>query len=95
MFNDPGLEPDQVRWEADHLSRSSVILFWFPGPGDHPIAMYELGRWAATGRRLVVGCADTYPRRTNLITQMELVRPGLPVHNRLTDVIATTIREVP
>lgn len=74
LFNDPTLEPEQVRWERDHLARANVILFWFPGPGDHPIAMFELGYWLAQGKSLVVGCPPEYKRRVNIQTQIDLVQ---------------------
>lgn len=75
MLADPSLEPEQIRWEHDHLSRARTVLFWFPGPGDHPVAMYELGYWLAQGKDLIVGCPQEYKRRVNLQTQVDLVRP--------------------
>lgn len=94
LLDDPATEPDQIRWEADHLERARVALFWFPGPGDHPIAMYELGRWAAVGKPLVVGCPEDYARRTNIVTQLSLLRPELVVHTSLRDVLAATLEEL-
>lgn len=36
MLTDPSLEPEQIRWEHDHLSLAKTVLFWFPGPGVAP-----------------------------------------------------------
>lgn len=77
MMSDPSLEPEQVRWEIDNLKRSRTILFWFPGPGDHPVAMYALGRCAITDKPLIVGCPPQYKRRVNIVTQLADVRPEL------------------
>lgn len=88
MLLDPSLEPEQIRWEHDHLTRSAVILFWFPGPGDHPIAMYELGYWIGQDKPLVVGCPAGYKRRTNIETQVDLARPEVgPISDSLDEVI--------
>lgn len=94
LFDCPDSEPDQIRWEACHLERSRVILFWFPGPGDHPIAMYELGRWAATTKPIVVGSPYDYSRRTNIVTQLSLLRPGLAVHTNMQDLLNAALKEL-
>lgn len=91
LLDDPSTERDQVRWEADHLERSKVILFWFPGPGDHPVAMYELGRWAATDKPIIVGCPPDYARRTNIVTQLSILRPDATVQTNLEAVLDETI----
>lgn len=92
MMSDPTLEPAQVEWEIDHLERSKVIVFWFPGPGDHPIAMYELGRWAATDKPLIVGCPPDYKRRVNLVKQLEKMRPDVTVQSTLIQVMDEAAR---
>lgn len=92
MFTDPSLEPEQIRWEHDHLSRAKTILFWFPGPGDHPIAMYELGYWLGQGKDLLVGCPQEYKRRVNIQTQVDLVRPDFgQINNLLSGIIEDAI----
>lgn len=87
MMDDPNLEPEQVEWEIDHLERSKMILFWFPGPDDHPIAMYELGRWTATDKKIFVGCPKDYKRRVNIEKQMEAIRPETPIHHSLSEMV--------
>lgn len=88
------LEPEQVEWEIDHMERSSAIIFWFPGPGDHPIAMFELGRWANTDKPLVVGCPRDYKRRVNIVKQLEAVCPSLKVLNSLNEVVDRAIEQL-
>lgn len=91
MFTNPSLEPEQIRWEHDHLSRATTVLFWFPGPGDHPIAMYELGYWLGQGKDILVGCPQSYKWRVNIQTQVDLVRPEFgQINNLLTGIIEDT-----
>lgn len=89
MLADPSLEPEQVRWEHDHLSRARTVLFWFPGPEDHPVAMYELGYWLGQGKEnLLVGCPQESARRVNIQTQVDLVRPDFgQINNTLSGII--------
>lgn len=88
MLADPSLGPGQIRWEHDHLSRARTILFWFPGPGDHPIAMYELGYWLGQNKDLCIGCPQKYGRRMNIQTQVDLARPDFgQIDNMLKGVI--------
>lgn len=85
----PAEGESQIRWEHRHLQRASVVLFWFSeGPSPQPIALYELGAMAAVGRRIVVGAHPDYSRRADVLVQMSLTRPGLPVHDDLAATVA-------
>ena len=70
----------QIRWEFDHLALADAILFWFSFETAQPIVLYELGRWAASGKPLAVGADPHYERRFDVIQQLELARPDLTVH---------------
>jgi hypothetical protein len=89
--NFPFLKPcaaqQQIEWEFRHLHRADVVLFWFPAgyfeTVVQPIALYELGRYAALGRQLAVGCDPNYVRRIDVLHQLRLARPEVQVHDAL------------
>jgi len=70
----------QIRWEFEHLSLADAILFWFSFETIQPIALFELGRWASSGKPLAVGTHPGYQRRFDVVQQLDLIRPGLTVH---------------
>jgi hypothetical protein len=79
-IHDPSATQQQIDWEYRHLRHASVILFWFAGgPSIQPIALYELGAHAASGKPLVVGCDPDYLRRADVLYQLGHVRPELTV----------------
>lgn len=97
-IDDPDAGPEQVRWEHRHLQLADLVLFWFP-PCDpavttQPIAMYELGAAATAARRIVVGADPRYPRRADVVLQLELARPELAVHDTLTATLAAARAEL-
>lgn len=80
---------EQIEWEWNALRRAMVILFYFPiSDGPQPIALYELGAWAKTRRRIVVGTHVEYPRRLDVVEQLRLERLGLYVWD---DLVPTVI----
>jgi Fur family ferric uptake transcriptional regulator len=89
-IHDPDAAAGQIAWEFTHLRRADVVLFWFPdsGPAPQPIALYELGAHAATGKPLAVGADPGYRRRADVVLQLGHVRPGLVVRDNLADVCA-------
>nr|BFE67883.1 hypothetical protein GCM10020092_011840 [Actinoplanes digitatis] len=80
----------QIRWEFDQLAAAAAILFWFSSETTQPIALYELGRWAASDKPLVVGADPGYERRFDVVQQLGLARPGLTVHADLASTCAAT-----
>lgn len=80
-IHDPTAARTQIEWEFRHLMRADVTMFWFPASGSttQPIALYELGRYAAIKNNVVVGADPTYVRRQDVLIQMELARPDIPV----------------
>ncbi|MFF0623382.1 nucleoside 2-deoxyribosyltransferase domain-containing protein [Streptomyces sp. NPDC004296] len=91
-----GFNEAMVGWEHRHLSRADLVLFWFPGGNEHrpeqPIALYELGAAAATGRPITVGVEHDYRRRLDVLAQLRYARPELPVHHDLGATVRTTVR---
>jgi len=71
-IEDPSAAKEQITWEYEALRLADVILFWFPKEQIQPIALFELGRWSFSGKRLVVGRDPEYPRRQDIDIQMEL-----------------------
>ena len=92
---DPSAAAGQVRWEYQNLQRADLVLFWFTeGISPQPIALYELGRLAAGSKKLVVGAHPDYIRRTDILLQLSLVRPGLVVHSDLGAAVAEAVDRI-
>jgi hypothetical protein len=92
-MDDPSAAAGQIGWEFQHLRRADVVTFWFPdsGPITQPVALYELGAHAADrGKRIVVGVEPGYVRETDVVLQLRHVRPGLPVHHSLAELVDRT-----
>jgi hypothetical protein len=86
--SDPTQEEFQIEWEHCHLIFSNIILFWFPEETLCPITLFELGKVAAQGKAMVVGCHPGYKRRRDVIHQLGHLRPGIVVRDSLEAVIA-------
>lgn len=56
-----------------------------------PIALFELGAFAASEKPIVVGSDPDYPRRTDLRLQLGHTRPGLAVHSSLESTIEAVV----
>lgn len=86
---------EQICWERIALERAEVVLFWFAKETVAPIALFELGCWSNTAKRLVVGVEPGYPREFDIYQQMALVRPELPVYRDLSLVIDAVVEQSP
>lgn len=73
-INDRFVEKEQIEWEFKHLRMASAIAFWFPRASICPIALFELGAWSITDKKIFVGCDRQYPRVRDIKIQMKLVR---------------------
>lgn len=95
-IDDPNAADEQIRWEFDGLVKASGILFWFPdsGPVPQPIALYELGRYAALDRRIAVGADPDYCRRTDVLVQLDLARPDITVRATLEETVQDMCRSL-
>jgi hypothetical protein len=88
-LTDPAAATEQITWEHTHLRRADVVLFWFAAGGSvQPITLYELGVHVTRGVPLAVGADPGYPRRLDVRVQLGLARPGLIVHDTLTETVA-------
>ncbi|SDZ01268.1 Nucleoside 2-deoxyribosyltransferase like [Amycolatopsis xylanica] len=91
----PAFDENMVAWEHRHLRLADLILFWFPdGDAHQPIALYELGAAAASGRPVVVGTGPGYLRRQDVVAQLKYARPELTVHSELTSVVRGAIEKI-
>lgn len=92
-IDDPDAAEGQIDWEFRHLRRADVVLFWFPaGAALQPIALYELGVHAATGKPVAVGAEPGYPRRLDVVLQLGHLRPTVRVWDSLTGTCAEAAR---
>ncbi|MFD9359796.1 nucleoside 2-deoxyribosyltransferase domain-containing protein [Streptomyces sp. NPDC060031] len=90
-----GFNEAMVSWEHRHLALAHLVLFWFPSGNaarpEQPIALYELGAAAATGRMVAVGVEDGYRRRPDVLAQLRCARPGLEVHGDLRSTVSAAV----
>ena len=84
-IEDPDASYDQIVWEFQHLRKADVISFWFPKEQIQPIALFELGAWLPSSKRLFVGVEHGYPREQDIIIQSSLIRPEMEIYDELTD----------
>lgn len=78
-LHDSAAAEQQIKWEHDHLSATSAILFWFPSETLCPITLYELSAWSMTDKPLFVGVHPDYARRFDVEIQTRLVRPVVKI----------------
>src|SRR5262249_61438365 len=76
-IEDPDAAFAQIAWEHQALRAAGAIVFWFPRETVCPIALYELGAWSMTQRRIFVGAHEAYPRRLDIEIQTRLARPDV------------------
>lgn len=82
---------EQIRWEYEHLSRASGILFWFCADTIQPISLFELGRHSTKKslatknghRRIFVGTDENYERRFDIVHQLSMVDHRMVINNTL------------
>jgi len=83
--DDPELAYKQIVWEHDYLKKADVISFWFSKETDAPITLFELGRWLASSKPIIVGIDPDYPRREDVEIQTMLERSMMPIVYTLND----------
>lgn len=81
---------EQIAWEHAMLMRATTVLFWFAPIQLQPIALFELGAMSHLGKNIIVGADPEYPRRFDVVEQMSNIRPNLPIHESLDDLIRAT-----
>jgi hypothetical protein len=87
----PGAQEEQIRWEHAHLRRADAVLFWFPEETLCPIALYELGKWTVSRKKLFIGCHPNYQRREDVRIQTSLERPDQAVVGALAELAAQVL----
>lgn len=86
-IDQPAAAQQQIEWEHRHLRRSTAILFCFSSATLCPIALYELGAWSMTAKRLFVGVDPDYPRRLDVEIQTHVARPEVQVALSLAELV--------
>jgi hypothetical protein len=88
----PGIEEEQIKWEWEHIRKSSLMSFWFPPETLCPIALFELGKALNTSKPIFIGCDPNYQRKNDVIIQTRLERPWVKVVFSVEE-LASQIRE--
>lgn len=78
-IHDARASEEQIKWEYKYLRISSEIAFWFPSETICPIALYELGAWCMTKKRIYLGVHPEYQRIRDIEIQTNLVRPDIKI----------------
>ena len=68
---------EQIEWEYTYLRKATAIAFWFPQETLCPIALYELGVWSMTNKKLFLGVHPNYQRIQDIQIQTALARPDV------------------
>lgn len=84
---------EQIYWEHFYLSRSEVILFWFPEETLCPITLFELGAALRTESDVIIGMHPGYKRRLDVKVQSKLVRPDIKLYDSLNALVNSVIDE--
>lgn len=85
---------EQIEWEFEALKKADIIQFWFPKETLCPITLFELGRWIASEKTVIVGTHPDYARRFDVEVQCDLARPGTTIHSTLKDLGNEIITEL-
>eukprot|EP01027_Heterolobosea_sp_BB2_P009911 GEZU01014589.1.p1 GENE.GEZU01014589.1~~GEZU01014589.1.p1 ORF type:complete len:195 (+),score=24.63 GEZU01014589.1:29-613(+) len=98
---DTSLTEVQIKWEADHLRKADLILFWFPSETLCPITLYELGAWSYhrdpqtnQPKPIFVGTHPKYARLLDVQFQTSLVRPEVAVVHSVEDLVQQVVTYV-
>jgi hypothetical protein len=84
---DPSQTDAQIKWEYEMLRKANIISFWFPKETLCPIVLFELGSQVILKKPLIIGCHPDYARKQDVVVQVSLARPGIPVFYDLLDVV--------
>jgi Nucleoside 2-deoxyribosyltransferase like len=74
---DRNVDREQIEWEYTYLRKATAISFWFPQETLCPIALYELGAWCMTNKKIFLGVHPNYRRIQDIRIQTALVRPEI------------------
>lgn len=85
---DEKLAEEQITWEFDKLKFAKTIVFWFPKETLCPITLYELGRWVASDKLVMIGVHPEYKRKLDIEIQTKLLnRVNNEIHSDLDQMI--------
>lgn len=91
-IDDPSATEAQIHWEHLHLTRASMISFWFAKETLAPITMYELGTWSRDGKKIFVGVDPAYQRKRDVEVQTSIARPEVEICYSVEDLAGQVIR---
>ena len=79
FFSHKDAAKEQIIWEYTHLCKATAISFWFPQETLCPIALYELGAWSMTNKKIFIGVHPAYQRIQDVRIQTALARPDVQI----------------
>lgn len=91
-ITDKEMSRAQIYWEHDHLNAADAIIFWFPKETLCPITLFELGKYAAQGYQVFVGCHPEYARKFDVEVQLSLIDDTIQVYESLEEVVEVVTR---
>ncbi|KAJ4456798.1 hypothetical protein PAPYR_7819 [Paratrimastix pyriformis] len=77
------LGTEQILWEERNIMNSNAMTMWFCKETLGPICLFELGKMAALGHKLFVGCEPGYARDLDVRVQLGLMRSDIVVVDTL------------
>lgn len=82
----------EIRWRNHYLSLAAKRLFWFANEDYYSIGMFELGRFAKSTDKLLIGCASHYRYAWHLESVMATVDPLFKISKDMDD-LATQVKK--
>lgn len=83
-IDDPNAAHEQILWERNKLTQSSMILFWFCKDTIQPIVLFEYGKYGfKNDKPIFCGVEDGYPRKSDVLFQTNIEKPIRPIFNSL------------
>ena len=83
---------EQVEWELDRQERADLVVVYFHPATQAPVSLLELGLWARTPGKVIVGCPAGYWKRGNV--QIACRKYGVTVVDGLTDLAEAVVQRL-
>lgn len=85
--SNPAESEKQIVWEHLMMEQSDIIVFWFSSGSLNPIALYELGKYIRSDKKIIIGIDPEYTRKNDIVIQTQLVTKYIDIYYSLDKLI--------